>query len=282
LRLERPGVAVFEKWKAKRSAAKAAADQERAVAAARAARASWQSERDEHAEELQIAREFRGVRESSRLMLHRDEAVFLEVENAALIEPRRGAGEWKGRSQGVSVPIGSLGGRSIRYHVGATKGHYVQGAEEPTVVDTGVMIITNTRVVFAGAKQTRECLFAKLVSYDHLADATIFSVSNRQKATSIGYGVQVAPEVRFRLELAIAVYRNDIQSLIHQLEEDLAQIDGRAPVAVDTSPAAMPDRADWYPDPSRRHELRYFDGRNWTDHVSDHGAQSTDPFSTVS
>jgi hypothetical protein len=44
----------------------------------------------------------------------------------------------------------------------------------------------------------------------------------------------------------------------------------------------MPERADWYPDPSRRHELRYFDGTNWTDHVSDHGGQSTDPFSPVS
>jgi uncharacterized protein YxjI len=33
---------------------------------------------------------------------------------------------------------------------------------------------------------------------------------------------------------------------------------------------------DWYPDPSGRHELRYYDGTAWTEHVSDHGRQSVD------
>ncbi|MHB8680528.1 MAG: DUF2510 domain-containing protein [Acidimicrobiales bacterium] len=33
----------------------------------------------------------------------------------------------------------------------------------------------------------------------------------------------------------------------------------------------------WYPDPSARHELRYWDGRTWTEHVSDGGQQSIDP-----
>jgi hypothetical protein len=32
----------------------------------------------------------------------------------------------------------------------------------------------------------------------------------------------------------------------------------------------------WYPDPSRVHELRYFDGQGWTDHVSDAGTASED------
>ena len=35
--------------------------------------------------------------------------------------------------------------------------------------------------------------------------------------------------------------------------------------------------ADWYPDPYGRHELRYWDGEMWTDHVSSNGKQSTDP-----
>ena len=35
--------------------------------------------------------------------------------------------------------------------------------------------------------------------------------------------------------------------------------------------------ANWYPDPMGRHELRYWDGSNWTDHVSDKGVQATDP-----
>lgn len=35
--------------------------------------------------------------------------------------------------------------------------------------------------------------------------------------------------------------------------------------------------ADWYPDPTGRHQLRYFEGAAWTDHVSDGGVVSVDP-----
>lgn len=35
--------------------------------------------------------------------------------------------------------------------------------------------------------------------------------------------------------------------------------------------------AAWYPDPTGRHELRWFDGNDWTDHVTTQGQQSIDP-----
>jgi uncharacterized protein YxjI len=35
--------------------------------------------------------------------------------------------------------------------------------------------------------------------------------------------------------------------------------------------------ANWYPDPTGRHQHRYWDGRAWTDHVSDNGVTGTDP-----
>lgn len=35
--------------------------------------------------------------------------------------------------------------------------------------------------------------------------------------------------------------------------------------------------AGWQPDPRGRHEYRYWDGTQWTDHVSDHGEVSEDP-----
>ena len=38
-----------------------------------------------------------------------------------------------------------------------------------------------------------------------------------------------------------------------------------------TAPAA------WYPDPSGRYELRYWNGSAWTEHVSRNGQQFTDP-----
>jgi hypothetical protein len=46
--------------------------------------------------------------------------------------------------------------------------------------------------------------------------------------------------------------------------------------------AATPDRplpaAAWYADPTRRFELRYWDGTRWTEHVGRGGVVSTDPF----
>ena len=39
--------------------------------------------------------------------------------------------------------------------------------------------------------------------------------------------------------------------------------------------------AAWYPDPSRTHELRYFDGTSWTDDVIDAGSASRSPLGPV-
>ncbi len=33
---------------------------------------------------------------------------------------------------------------------------------------------------------------------------------------------------------------------------------------------------EWFPDPSGRHELRWWDGTQWTDHVSDDGETAND------
>jgi hypothetical protein len=33
----------------------------------------------------------------------------------------------------------------------------------------------------------------------------------------------------------------------------------------------------WYPDPSGRHEQRFFDGVHWTEHVANHGVPGLDP-----
>ena len=38
-----------------------------------------------------------------------------------------------------------------------------------------------------------------------------------------------------------------------------------------------PTAAGWHPDPLGRHEHRYWDGNQWTEHVSSHGKQSVDP-----
>ena len=39
----------------------------------------------------------------------------------------------------------------------------------------------------------------------------------------------------------------------------------------------MSNPAAWHPDPLERHELRYWDGAIWTEHVSDAGVTAVDP-----
>ena len=46
---------------------------------------------------------------------------------------------------------------------------------------------------------------------------------------------------------------------------------GTAPAAPAPTPATTGPAAGWHPDPTGRHELRYWDGRQWTADVSDAG-----------
>ena len=190
---------------------------------------AWKHDREDAAALLETARTFEGTT-TNDLMLKKNEHVFLIVDGASLIEDRRGAGHWEGRSSGFSVPVASIGGRSIRYHVGQSRGHYVQGAPVPTAIDHGKAFITDQRVVFMGGKQTRECAYAKLLGVEHESGGvTVFSVSNRQRATVIACGSEAAGTFVFRLDLALAHYRNTLPAFVSQLESDLQAVEQRQP-----------------------------------------------------
>jgi hypothetical protein len=209
----------------------------RAQARYEEAEAAWERERDEQAAALTLAQTFQG-QPSSALLLKAGEAEFAKVTNVGLIEERRGPGSWQGRSSGVSIPVGSLGGRSVRYRVGATRGHYVEGTPHPTAIDTGTVFITNQRVVFQGQHQTRECLFSKLLGYESSDDgSTTFSVSNRQKPVTIHYGAPLNGWVRLRLDLAVAHARNQLPALVERLQQGLAAIDAERPTPPPGPPA---------------------------------------------
>jgi len=190
----------------------------------------WQAQHDGLAQLLQLAESFNGLG-SNEIMLKPGETVFYKVTGADLIEGRRGRGQWKGHSQGASIPVGSIHGRSVRYRVGVTRGHLVQGAPAPTAIDTGTVFITNQRVVFQGGQQTRECAFAKLIGFEHSDSegSTSFSVSNRQKPTTIHYGAALSGSFDFRIDLALAHFRGTLGNLVSEIKQDLAQTDAARP-----------------------------------------------------
>jgi hypothetical protein len=204
----------------------------KAQEAAQEATVRWQEQRDGYSRLVDLAENFHGV-SATDLVLGPSEAVFYKVTGAALVEPRRGAGTYQGHSSGFSIPVGSIGGHSVRYRVGVNKGHYVAGAPVATAIDTGTVHITNRRVVFQGANQTRECAYTKLLGFQHDATegTTVLSVSNRQKPTTLHYGPQLSADFEFRLDLALADFRGTVDQLVASLQHDLALIDGRKPVS---------------------------------------------------
>lgn len=72
----------------------------------------------------------------------------------------------------------------------------------------------------------------------------------------------------------------------HVGETVTTPVQASTPATTVTSPAAATASsrnaapevpANWYKDPSGRFELRYWNGTQWTEHVSTAGKQSTDP-----
>lgn len=72
----------------------------------------------------------------------------------------------------------------------------------------------------------------KLVGFEHTTDgSTIFSVSNRQKSTTVHYGPKVAGWFDFRLDLALAHYRGTLPQLVDQLRSQLTRLEHDKPTA---------------------------------------------------
>jgi hypothetical protein len=193
--------------------------------------AEWQAEDNRLAELVVTAREYRGLTadqsERMPIALKSGERVYRILDGATLVEPRSRGGHWEGRSSGVSVRIT----KSAAYRLGESRGVYVRAEDKPTLIDRGTAVITDRRVAFAGAKQSREWLWAKCLGVQHQFDLpwTAISVSNRQKTSGLYYGPVEAHTVRFHLDLAYAVATNHADSLVAELEEESSRPVDRLP-----------------------------------------------------
>ncbi|MEI7591870.1 MAG: DUF2510 domain-containing protein [Actinomycetes bacterium] len=240
------------------------------------------------------------------IALKKAERMLFTTTDTALIEPRRLAGHYQGASQGVSIRV--PGTKSMRYRVGSNRGTFVQGDEVPTPIDIGNFTVTDQRAVFAGAKQTREWSWAKLVSVQHQTDSTwtAISVSNRQKTSGVMYGALHAELIRFWIDLAVARATDIADEFVQSIRDDIVALGGVLDPLMPSEPAALampassdpqdaasppppvvaptvPDvsvvipTAQWAPDPHGRFELRWWDGSAWTSQVSAAGKISNDP-----
>jgi hypothetical protein len=163
------------------------------------------------------------------VMLKHGEIAVAQATNISLIEDRRGAGQWQGASQGVSFPIGKIAGRSIRYRVGSSRGHFIQGAPVATAVDVGTVTITNQRIVYQGSKRTSESSFAKLLGIQHAPGSITISVSNRQKPTVLYFGSEHDDWLSNHLSIALALYNGEAETVKAQLQSQIDELQAQKP-----------------------------------------------------
>jgi hypothetical protein len=211
--------------------------------------AVWEATRQRVESFLDRAQHFEGFTNtqdpSLALPLHGDERALLVVHGAQLVAPRRLPGHWIGGNTGFTFHVT----KGVNYRVGATRGTYVSGEEQPEVVDTGVATFTDHRVVFTGTRHSQEWDFDKVLGYHHDdADSwTAIPVSNRQTVSGLRYNQEHAEEIRFALALGLARFHGSADSLVTDLSMQLSELDrdrpGGTPAATapaDTAPAAAP------------------------------------------
>lgn len=112
------------------------------------------------------------------LLLGHDEAARCETPADLLKEVTKR--EFQGASRGISVSLG----HGIRYRTGAARGHMVTLGTEWQTADSGMLTITDQRVVFHGGRKTLEFPFAKLATLDTYSDAIDLGVTSRQTTSS--------------------------------------------------------------------------------------------------
>ncbi len=242
------GMGFFSDFQAKRAAKRVQRDADRAAQVAKRAAVThatalvaWQEDVDELAAMIDLAQAgSAGTRIDdldTGIVLKKGEAMVAVYEKAVLIEPRRQPGHYTGGYQGFSFRVA----KGMRYNVGGSRGKFVPGNELPTSIDVGKLAITTQRVVFQGANSAREWAFAKMLgmTHDEAHPITTMAVSNRQKVSGIGYDQEHCAALRFRLELARAIFQGDTQSLVKEMQGELSVLKTKKPVAP-AAPALPP------------------------------------------
>jgi hypothetical protein len=154
------------------------------------------------------------------------EHVIAVVSEVGLIESRRGPSEFKGGSTGLSFRLT----KRVSVRKSGMRGTATPGEETPTVIDDGKFIISDTRAVFVGNKQSREFEWDNLLSYDMQIvgkrNAILYlPVSNRQKVSGIASDLLSIEQVQQRVAFGVAVATGRKAEFLEMLKKELSEVE---------------------------------------------------------
>lgn len=168
--------------------------------------------------------------DSSEFIADEDEEVLMVVRTTPLIESRKGPTRYSGQSSGVSVRVS----KRVTVRQGRHSGSASAGAEVPTSIDIGTLVITDKRGVFVGPNRTREFHWKKLVSVrlePMLNGVAIYMpVSNRERTSGIWIdSFPKAREIEQRIQYGVALSTGREQEFLESLYEELAVLVDQEP-----------------------------------------------------
>jgi hypothetical protein len=214
----------FKNLKAKR-AAKAANKKYQAELA------EWQSETDILNQALEIFKNaVEGKEVDDQSLVQKDGEFVIWTGTGIFHEAGRGPSKYVGGSQGFSIPIVA----GIRYRVGSFSATRVPGEAMQIDKDQGFVKLTNQRLIFAGALETNEWAFSKILSVAKTEDGNDFliGVSNRKKTSGLRFTQSDAQFFARIFAMALYAYENGIPQTTKTIEKELRQLTNEKPVYI--------------------------------------------------
>jgi hypothetical protein len=158
--------------------------------------------------------------------------LVLWTGNAIYHEAGRTASTYVGGSSGFSIPLVA----GIRYRVGSFKGRVVPGEEMQIDKDSGMVKLTNQRLIFTGPLATSEWAFTKLLSSFSNPERTdfIFGVSNRKKSSGLRFTAEDGYAFAHLFALALHSYENGIPETIKAIKKELTESSEKKPKLLGT------------------------------------------------
>ena len=153
------------------------------------------------------------VQKAGELILWTGTAIFHEAGRT----PTR----YSGSSQGFSIPIVA----GIRYRVGSQAGTIIPGEEMQMDKESGMVKLTNQRLIFVGPNNSTEWAFSKFLAAtsNPSRDDYLFAVSNRKKTSGLKFSR--ADGIAFSRLLALSLYafEKGIPATIKAIKDELKE-----------------------------------------------------------